>query len=223
MPGPSARIIRSLRVRPRLLVSALAALTTVLLTSHMGDMRPITRGLLGWNVGIWLYLMLALWMMARSDATHIQRRARQQDEGATAILLLVVLSALASLLAIVAELSVTRADHGPARTAHIALTVATILGSWAFTQVMFALHYAHDYYAERASGRAGGLQFPDTESPDYLDFLYFSVVIGTSAQTADVAFATSRLRRVGLVHCILAFLFNASLIALMINVGSSLL
>jgi uncharacterized membrane protein len=223
MTGLPARIAHTLRVRPRLLISAAAAGVVSLMAPSLGQMRPITQGLLGWNAGIWLYLVLALWMMARSDAVYIQKRARTQDEGATAILLLVVLAALASLLAIVAELSVTKADHTATRSAHIALTVATILGSWAFTQVMFALHYAHDYYAERASGRAGGLQFPDTEAPDYLDFLYFSVVIGTSAQTADVAFATSRLRRVGLVHCILAFLFNASLIALMINVGSSLL
>lgn len=66
----------------------------------------------------------------------------------------------------------------------------TIVASWLFTQVMFALHYAHDFHAALVRGQPGGLQFPDTPSPDYLDFFYFSAVIGTSGQTADVCFAS---------------------------------
>jgi len=89
--------------------------------------------------------------------------------------------------------------------------------------VMFALHYAHEFYAATLDGRPGGLQFPDEPKPDYLDFLYFSAVIGTSGQTADVTITSRAMRRVGLLHCVLAFLFNTSLVALTINVASSLL
>ena len=88
---------------------------------------------------------------------------------------------------------------------------------------MFALHYAHDYYLARQHGQPPGLAFPDTEEPDYLDFLYFAVVIGTSGQTADIAFASRAMRRVGMVHCVLAFVFNTSLVGLMINVASGLI
>jgi uncharacterized membrane protein len=98
-----------------------------------------------------------------------------------------------------------------------------VLSSWAFIQVMFALHYAHDYYADACHGRTAGLQFPDAEPPDYGDFFYFSSVIGTSGQTADVSFVTKGMRRIGSVHCILAYLFNTTVLALLINIGAGLL
>jgi uncharacterized membrane protein len=88
---------------------------------------------------------------------------------------------------------------------------------------MFALHYAHDYYARVIRGEPGGLAFPGGEAPDYGDFLYFACVIGTSAQTADVGFTCRQMRRTGLVHCVLAFFFNTTLLALTINIASSLL
>ena len=82
--------------------------------------------------------------------------------------------------------------HGFIKGAHIALTGATVLSSWAFIQVMFALHYAHDYYTAVCQRRKAGLQFPDDEEPDHGDFFYFASVIGTSGQTADVSFVPSR-------------------------------
>jgi uncharacterized membrane protein len=85
------------------------------------------------------------------------------------------------------------------------------------------LHYAHDFYAARARGKPVGLTFPGTELPDYGDFLYFACIIGTSGQTADVSFTTSAMRRTGLLHCVLAFFFNTTLVALTINIASGLL
>jgi len=216
-------LLRQVHIRPRLFVAGgLGLAVAMALPTHWAT-REITRWLIGWNVGAWSYLLLAGWMMARSSRAQIQQRASLQDDGAMAILVLVVIAALASLGSIVAELSVAKDYTGAARMAHIALAGSTILSSWAFTQMMFALHYAHDFYAARHRGQALGLQFPGTPDPDYLDFLYFAVVIGTSAQTADVSITSSGMRRVGLVHCVLAFLFNTSLVALTINVASSLL
>jgi uncharacterized membrane protein len=88
---------------------------------------------------------------------------------------------------------------------------------------MFALHYAHDYYASEVRGEHGGLQFPGGHAPDYADFLYFACIIGTSAQTADVSLTSRRMRRTGMVHCVLAFFFNTTLLALTINIASGLL
>lgn len=218
-----SRLIRHIAARPRLFIAGAVGLLVAGLLPHSWASREITRLIIGWNSGAWLYLALAGWMMVRSDQTQIDRRCRLQDSGAITILTLVVLASLASLGAIVAELSVAKDFNGAARYAHIALAVVTILASWAFTQTMFALHYAHDYYASRARGQAGGLIFPETEHPDYLDFLYFAAVIGTSGQTADVSIGSQAMRRVGLLHCVQAFLFNTSLIALLINVASSLL
>jgi uncharacterized membrane protein len=112
--------------------------------------------------------------------------------------------------------------HGFIKAAHIALAGGTVLSSWAFIQVMFALHYAHDYYAAAWHGRSVGLQFPDSELPDYGDFFYFAAVIGTSGQTADVSFVTKPMRRIGSLHCILAYLFNTTVLALLINIGASM-
>lgn len=217
------RLLRGLRARPRLIWSALAGVLVGLFLPQAFDSREVTRWLIGWNAGAWVYLALTAAMMGRSSRDDMRRRALEQDDGAVTILVLVVMAALASLGAIVAELGVARQEEGLVRHLHIGLAALTVVSSWAFTQVMFALHYAHEHHQDRGDGRAGGLIFPDTHEPDYLDFLYVSVVIGTSAQTGDVSFGSAAMRRVGLVHCLLSFAFNTTLLALMVNVGANLI
>ena len=214
--------VRLIKARPRLFSSALLGAATVLLLPDTLALHTVTRLIVGWNVGAILYLVLAGHMMFWSSHERMRSRAVTQDEGRIVVLALVVLSALISLGAIVAELAVAKNAEGMLRYAHIGLTVLTILTSWAFTQFMFALHYAHDYYAAEARGGSGGLAFPGGHAPDYGDFLYFACIIGTSGQTADVSLTTRSMRRTGLVQCILAFLFNTSVLALMINIASSL-
>jgi len=124
--------------------------------------------------------------------------------------------------AIVAELSMVKDLTGDLRRSHVALAGLTLASSWAFTQVTFALHYAHDFYDTVDQGDSGGLLFPGTHTPDYADFLYFAIVIGTSAQTADVSFTSRSMRRTGTLHCVLAFFFNTTLLALTINIASGL-
>ena len=217
-------LLRSLRARPRLGLSALLGIGVALAWPWMGfEARDVTRGLIAWNVGTVSYLVLTAVMMVRSTHEDIHKRALTQDEGAAVILAMVVLAALSSLGAIVAELTVARNETGLARSLHIGLAAFTVLTSWTFTQVMFALHYAHEYYQSLHANESPGLVFPDTRRPEYFDFLYVAAVIGTSAQTADVSFGSSAMRRVGLVHCVLAFFFNATLLALMVNVGANLI
>ena len=185
--------------------------------------HAITRLIVGWNVGAWLYLLLAARMMFWSTHERMRTRALQEDEGRIIILVMVVAVAILSLIAIITELSVSKDMQGTLRFTHMALAALTVLSSWAFTQVMFALHYAHDYYAAELRDNSGGLDFPGGNAPDYGDFLYFSCVIGTSGQTADISFTSRTMRRVGLVHCVLAFFFNTTLLALTINIASGLL
>ena len=87
---------------------------------------------------------------------------------------------------------------------------------------MFALHYAHDCHTALAQGRSPGLQFPEDDHPEYGDFFYFCAVIRTSGQTADESFVTKPMRRIGSVHCILAYLFKTTVLALLINISASL-
>lgn len=214
--------VQALQSRPRLLLcTLLGGLTWVVLPQFVA-LQEVTRILVGWNAGASLYLLLVVWMMWGSNHEHIRQRALKQDDGKTVILALVVISALMCLTGVVLQLSLAKNLHGSLRALHIALGALAVLTSWAFTQVMFALHYAHDYYAAVTLGRPGGLVFPGEPQPDYADFVYFACVIGTSAQTADVSFTSRSMRRTGLVHCVLAFFFNTSLLALTVNIASSL-
>lgn len=214
--------LRVLLARPRLLACVILGLATWRWLPDSLAHQNVTRAIVGWNVGACLYLALAARMMFGSSHERMRLRALQEDEGRILVLVLVVAAAVACVGAIVAELSVVKDLHGTIRYGHIALTILTIVSSWAFTQVMFALHYAHDYYVKEHGGTHGGLDFPGGHAPDYGDFLYFSSVIGTSGQTADVSFTSRRMRRTGTVHCILAFFFNTTLIALTINIASGL-
>lgn len=216
------RLLRLVRSRPRIFIAAAIAIAVgvmlpVSLASHL-----ITRLLIAWNAGAGLYVVLAAVMMMRSSHTHMRRRAQQQDDGQLVMLLLVIVSSVFSLAAIGAELAVVKDMHGVLKIAHITLAGVTVMSSWAFIQIMFALHYAHDYYAAVCHGHPAGLQFPDDQQPDYGDFFYFAAVIGTSGQTADVSFVSKPMRRIGSVHCILAYLFNTTVLALLINIGASL-
>jgi uncharacterized membrane protein len=213
----------AIRHRPRLMAAFAAGVLAWLVQPALWPEGPTTRLIVAWNCAVWLYLALAGWMMFHASPGQIHRRSALQAEGARTILTLVALAAVFSLGAIVAELAVAGHPEVSHRNLHIALAVATLAASWAFTQTMFALHYAHDFHLNLQRGQPGGLSFPDTPDPDYLDFLYFAAVIGTSGQTADVAFTGRGMRRVGLLHCVLAFFFNASLLGLMINVASGLI
>jgi uncharacterized membrane protein len=211
------RIVRIVRARPRLFVSA--ALGLVLGFVLPDEWRTVTRLLVGWDTGVAIYLVLALAAMANADTARIRRRAALLDEDQTVFLVLTAGAALASLGAIVAQLGAKENGHEPA---HLALAVATIALSWAFTHTIFALHYAHEFYG---AGRSedGGLAFPGKEQPDYWDFLYFSLVIGMTSQVSDVAVTSRMIRRTVAAHGVVSFFFNATLLALTVNIAASAL
>jgi uncharacterized membrane protein len=214
--------LRAALARPRLFISIASGFVVWLLVPKEYAPIAITRFLVGWNAGALLYMCLALVMMVRSDIDHMRYRAEMQDEGEYVVLALVICAAIVTLGAIAVELSTAKDLHGWVKIGHVSLAGLTVFTTWSVTQVMFALHYAHNYYVIKGS-RMKGLDFPGGEPPDYLDFLYASCIIGTSAQTADVSFNTRTMRRVGLLHSVLSFFFNTILLALTINLASGLL
>lgn len=215
-------VLRQLHARPRFFISIAVAISSYFLLPQSLALRQATRLLLSWNLGVYLYLLLAGIMVIRSSEERMRWRAQAQDEGRIAVLVGVILATLACLASIFAELAAVKDIQGALKYAHIFLTVATVVSSWLFIHSMFALHYAHDYYSAQERGARGGLSFPGTPAPDYGDFLYFAAVIGTSGQTADVSFTSQPMRRIGLVHCVLAYMFNTTVLALAINIASSL-
>lgn len=216
-------LIRHLWFRPRLFFSLSFSGLLGGLLAWMWPGHSVGSILIAYNAGVILYVGLALHMMFTSSKQHMRSRARVQDDGQIAVLLSVVIASIISLLAIAAQLSIAKDLIGFSKFAHIALAGLTVITSWSFAQMMFALHYAHAYYQPEDGAHAGGLDFPGTKEPEYPDFLYVACVIGTSGQTADVAFSTSTMRRVGLLHCVLAFFYNATMIALTINISANLI
>lgn len=210
-------LVRVARARPRLLVSVAAGLVAI--AALPAEWRLATRLLVGWDIGVALYLVAVYELVWRSDVARMRRRAALQDEGALAILMLTVGAALASLAAIVAELGMPHAGSGRP-PAQLVLATVTIGLSWAFIHTIFALHYAHEFYGERAEA-SGGLAFPGREAPDYWDFVYFSFVVGMTSQVSDVAVTSRRIRRTVTAHGVVSFLFNAALLALTVNIAAS--
>ncbi|MFM7001452.1 MAG: DUF1345 domain-containing protein [Limnohabitans sp.] len=223
MKRPLFTIIRQLKARVRLVSAVVFGIALHLALPPQWPTLITTRVLLCWNAAVALYLVMALWVMARSNVENMRQRAYRQDEGQKTILLLTIGAVLASLVAIVAELSTIKALSSSDKLLHIALSGATVASSWVFMHLMFAMHYAHDYYLNGRRGREPGLTFPQEPAPDYWDFLYFSAVIGTSGQTADVSFTSKAMRRTGLVHCVLAYFYNTTVLALTINIAASLM
>ena len=212
------RIVRILRMRPRLLTSAAVALIVIVaLYAICPDWRTSTRLLVGWDVGVTAYLLFSWQMALRASFEKIRSRAALQDEGALAVLLLPVAAAVASLAAIFAELVIAKGSDN--RALHVSLAILTIALSWTFIQVIFALHYAHEYYGN--GKRANGLQFPGDDKPDYWDFAYFSFVVGMTFQVSDVQVTNRAIRRLVVAHGILSFVFNTAILALTVNLASS--
>jgi uncharacterized membrane protein len=211
------RLLRAVRSRPRLFSSGAVGIVVVALVA-LTNWRLATRLLVGWDVAVALYLALAFQMIARAEVHHIRRRAGQQDEGRFAILILTVASALASLGAIFAELGASARGTDAHHPFPLVLATVTIVLSWAFIHVMFALHYAHEFY----EGAGGGINFPGADrEPDYWDFVYFSFVIGMTSQVSDVTVSSKQVRRTVAAHGVVSFMFNAALLALTVNIAAS--
>jgi uncharacterized membrane protein len=209
-----SRPLRVVYARPRTFISILVGIVAFFLLP--GSMRLVTRLLIGWDVAITLYLLLVYTMVLRSGLAHIRRNAVLQDDGRFLILLVTALGAFASIAAIVFELG---ASHRS--VPELALATVTIALSWAAVHTTFALHYAHDYYR---GAKPGGLQFPSGDQhdhADYWDFVYFSFVIGMTAQVSDVGITDKTIRRTATAHGIISFVFNTALLALMVNIAAS--
>jgi uncharacterized membrane protein len=214
--------VRLARLHARLVIS-IAIGMAVTLGLAMTDWSMATKLLLGWDIGVVLYLTLAYQLMITYGVTEIRRRAAEDDEGALALLMLTGLSGLAIMGAIIAELGIAKVSGQPRSGLGVTLAMATILVSWAFVHTIFALHYAHEYYGERGDHAMGGLTFPGRQSPDYWDFLYFSLVIAMTSQVSDVVITSKVIRRLVMVHGALAFFFNVAVFALTVNIVSNLI
>jgi uncharacterized membrane protein len=159
-------------------------------------------------------------MMYFSNEENIFSLSQKEDDGAPIILLITVLASIASLVAIVIILSNIKSPTMAEPIRNIALVLLTYVISWLLVHTAFALHYAQAYYQDLEKAKKPPLIFPEKLRPIYVDFLYFSMVIGMTCQTADVNIASSRMRYLVMIQGMIAFIFNATLLAMAINIIS---
>jgi uncharacterized membrane protein len=218
--NPKSKMPMKWSVRPRLLLSALAAaLISFILPSWI---HLPSRTLCIWDTGMFSFLFLSWAGMLKATPEMMSRKAKLNDDGRFVILSLITAAACASLLAIGFILHDTKGLSTGPLFLHLALSIGTIIGSWLLVHTIFASHYAKDYYRDDPStpeiDDMGGLEFPNCPMPDYWDFLYYSFVIGMTSQVSDVQVISRQMRRLTLCHSVLSFFFNTAILAMSINI-----
>ena len=186
-------------------------------------MSGMARGLAGWCAGVGVHQLLAWWLACTFDAKHTRERAQSLDQPNVVILVSMLVVVTMSVVAIAMLLQQVKDLSGWMRAAHIVLGLVALAGSWLTMHTIYAFHYAHRYYIDQRGGTLdGGLDFPGKgdapDAPDYFDFLYYSYVIGMTSQVSDVQATSKEMRRITLLHSMLAFAFNMLVLALSVNV-----
>jgi uncharacterized membrane protein len=198
--------------RPGYWTAALLAIVVFLAFSQQTNLPRAL--LLGFNAGAIFYVAFSFYIMSTTHASAIKQRAIHQEAGKWVALLISLVVAVVVLVALSLELRGAKSKS----TADVVLAGSTILLSWFFVALVFAQEYAHSYYM------AGmGLSFPGTPEPDYWDVTYFSVVLSMACQTSDVTVTTRPMRRLVLLHSVIAFFFNVIILAITVNVVAGLL
>jgi uncharacterized membrane protein len=213
-----------LLARPRLWIAFAGGLAVGMGCHWLGGFYPSTSVILGWDATCLTYIALMMHNIAKRSPEEMRERAARDDQSRGVILVIVLVAAVASVVAVGLELSLAKKASDLERTVRVALAFVTVASSWFMVHLMFALHYAHGYYDCDAVALAdvGGLKFPGDEPPDYWDFLHFSLIIGVASQTADIAITAKALRRLSTVHSLFAFAFNTVIVALTINLLAGL-
>ncbi|WP_338485776.1 DUF1345 domain-containing protein [Pseudomonas trivialis] len=206
------------RTHPRLSCAAVLGVA-------VGILAPadtlIGKILIGWNAGVWTYLLLMLWLTSRSRADDVKRIAEIEDENAGLVLFVVCIAAIASLATITLNLVGIKDLDSTARLLHYGFTGMTVIGSWLLIGVIFSVHYARLFYTW--DGDEPALRFAEgLRTPNYWDFLYFSFTIGVAVQTSDVGVTTRSLRKVVLGQSLIGFLFNTAILGFSINIAAGL-
>lgn len=217
-------IIRGLILRPRLYLSVAAAVAAFHVCPQVWTHS--LHAAAAWIAGAIVYVGLAFWLMAH-DPTVMRKRAEQEDESRFVFSVIILLAVAASFGAVAQLIAEAKAAVDLDRIILLTAAGLTVALSWLVVQIVFTLHYAHDYYRPSdvgdGDGDAQGLLFPGGGEPDYWDFFYFSTSLGAAAQTSDVAITSRPLRRLATGHAVLSFAFNTTVLALAINMASSVL
>ena len=218
------RIIDRISRNYRYLISTVAGIVVFLIT--WPHATAALTFMLSW-IGFAGFVLFFAWAtILIKHPKQISTVASEQDASYLVIFILVVFAAFVSLFAVILLLHGLPVGSRRALDEYVVLSVVSVALSWFLIHTLFAIHYAHLYFtlpagdSEDSRSYMGGLIFPGQGLPDFLDFAYFSFVIGMTFQTADVNISSRTIRRFSLLHGFLSFVYNTSIIALSINIIS---
>ncbi len=183
-----------------------------------------TRVIFSWDAATIAYLCLAWTIIGFSDAKSTRAHAIAQDTSGFIIFLFVLGAACASVVAIAFVVGTIRelcrlgegvASHPDRRRADFVLDRDPDRFRVPLRSPLLQRREAHAGTGRRAR------RFRATQMPDYMDFAYYSFVIGMTSQVSDVQVLSPRMRQLTLVHGVLAFIFNIAVLALSINIIAS--
>jgi len=208
-------------VRWRMVLAvAIGLVAVVLAPAVLGTLARVVVGWVGFAATDLAIIILGMW---QADTDDIRRVAASEDLPRTQAFVLVLSAAMASLGAVVGLMGSLKGISKDLRVLHVALSAAAVVLAWTLVHLVFTLRYAHTYYdTDKETGQdAGGLVFPDDQgkdhgpklTPNYVDFAYFSFIIGMTAQTADIGIGSREFRRTSLLHSLIAFIFNTVIVA----------
>jgi uncharacterized membrane protein len=227
-PNKSRRSLKEIFVyldaHHRLLISFIISAAGLFLSL---DKLPVTEVILiTWMCFSFSLIVLQWVVILLSHPKDVRHLAGIEDSSRTFIFLFVVAASMVSLLAIIFLLKSGKDASAAEVTRHVFLTTGSVIISWWLVHTVFTLRYAHIYYDtttdEGGQKKACGLQFPEEPEPDYLDFVYFSFVIGMTFQVSDVEISSRKMRRLAWAHGLISFAFNTAIVALSINIISGL-
>jgi len=218
--------ITRLDAHQKFYISLITALIIVVIS--YGKISASTQFTLTWT-GFALMLTSLSWATIFSvHPLEMKKIAKIQDSSRTFIFVFILTAALVCLFVVIILLKSTKNLTGEALTSHILLSIGAVISSWVLVHTLFVFRYAHMFYENRPKGKSHdkyleGLDFPKEDEPDYLDFSYFSFVIGMTFQVSDVTISSKQIRRLALLHGLISFAFNTVIVALSINVISGMM
>jgi uncharacterized membrane protein len=213
-----------LRMHPlqRILLSIMVSLLVYVATLNIHLNTVLTITLL-WDAFAFTFVGTSWIVFFTRPVAGIIAQANKEDGSKLFVLFSTIVSSFASMFAVM--LLVLSREQSPNRVAlAVTLAIAGMMLSWIMVHTIFTFHYAHLYYFKQKDDTPcdEALAFPATRQPDYIDFAYYSFVIGMTFQVSDVTINSRILRRTTLAHALLSFALNTFVVALTINLIAGL-
>ena len=217
--------IYKIPARTRLFIALLVALITYTIT---GRTPPAIQFILVWSSFAFTGLLLFWITILTAGVNEVKDIAKRQDSSRTIVFFFVLCAAFISLFAVILLLKILPDTKAAGYKYHIGFSIISVVLSWTLIHTVFTFRYAHLYYTCHKEEKGieketrGGLQFPGDAEPDYMDFAYFSFVIGMTFQVSDVTISSRQIRHLSLFHAIISFIFNTVILALSVGIIAGL-